>query len=113
MESSMTIEQKARPSRLRAFLSSHPVSSYFAMTFTISWLGALFLAAPHLLRGEALPKITGILIFPAMLLGPSITGLLCTGLVDGKSGVRRLIAAMFNGEFRRSGTPCYCCPRYS
>jgi len=42
------------------FLLSHPVIAYFFLTFAISWLGALAVAAPYLLRHEPLPRITGI-----------------------------------------------------
>jgi len=60
------------------------VAAYFLLTFTISWLGAFAVAAPHLLRHKSLPKITGILMFPAMLLGPSLSGVFLTGIVAGK-----------------------------
>jgi uncharacterized protein len=73
---------------------SHGATAYFALTFTISWLGAFAVAAPHLFRHEAPPKITGILMFPLMLLGPSISGLLLTKRFGGKEALRGLLSRM-------------------
>ena len=75
-------------------LQRHPLASYFPLTFSISWLGALCVAAPHLLRHESVPKLSGILMFPAMLLGPLISSLLLTGAIDGKTGIRELFRQM-------------------
>jgi membrane protease YdiL (CAAX protease family) len=80
-------------------IGRHPVAAYFALTFTISWLGALLVAAPRLLLHEPLPKLTGILMFPAMLLGPSLTGIALTGMLNGKSGVRDLVSRLSRWRF--------------
>jgi membrane protease YdiL (CAAX protease family) len=77
-----------------ALFRRHPVVAYFTLTFTISWLGAWAVAAPHLLRHESLPKMSGILMFPLMLLGPCLTSLILTGVIDGKSGLRELSSRM-------------------
>ncbi|MFP5230289.1 MAG: type II CAAX prenyl endopeptidase Rce1 family protein [Acidobacteriota bacterium] len=73
---------------------SHPVPAYFALTFAISWTGAFLLVAPRLLRGESIPKFTGLMMFPIMLLGPLLAGIALTALTAGREGFVCLGARM-------------------
>jgi hypothetical protein len=44
----------------------HTVVTYFVAAFSLSWLAALLVAAPALMRGETIPQMSGLLMFPAI-----------------------------------------------
>jgi len=75
---------------LAPWLRRHPLLGYYIVVFCISWGGILIVAGA---RGFDLVHLrtvdTGI-IFVAMLLGPSISGLAMTALLDGQAGLRAL-----------------------
>lgn len=89
------------PTRPRSatFVDDHPALAYFLLAFLISWTCAFAVAAPHLLRHEPLPRLTGILMFPAMLLGPSLSSFALTAILDGKPGLRDLFARQTRWRF--------------
>jgi membrane protease YdiL (CAAX protease family) len=86
--------QVSIPGNQETMIRRYPVVTYIALTFLISWSGALCVAAPHLVHHQPLPKITGLLMFPVMLLGPSLAGVLLTRIVDGKRGLGVLLSAI-------------------
>jgi uncharacterized protein len=76
------------------FVGRRPLTSYFVFAFAISWSAAFAIAAPKLLHGEPIPRFSGILMFPAMLLGPVASGILMTRLLDGTAGIRKLFSSI-------------------
>lgn len=76
--------------RSPAVIRRHAAGAYFALTFVLSWTATLCVAFPWLRRGQPLPDLAGILMFPAMLLGPCLAGVLMTWAVDGIAGLRTL-----------------------
>jgi membrane protease YdiL (CAAX protease family) len=81
---------------IKAFVKSHPVLSYFALTFAISWGGILIVVGgPGAIPGtkEQVETLLPIAIL-AMLAGPPIAGILLTGLLYGRTGLRDLLTRM-------------------
>src|ERR1700722_16214191 len=85
-------------SKAGAFLLSHSVAPYFLLTFVISWLGALAVAAPPPRPHEPPPILTGILMFPVMLLGPSLSAIFLTWFAAGPPGLRDLFSRLLRAN---------------
>ena len=74
-----------------SMIKRRPVLSYYILTFAISYGALLFLMVSRGLPATRQQMNALILVtIPFMLLGPSISGLLMTGLVDGREGFRNL-----------------------
>ena len=75
--------------RLKAFIAKYPVATYFALTFIISWGGALLaVGGSGGMRGTTPasdPRFVYALI--AMLAGPSVSGVLMTAILYGRPGL--------------------------
>lgn len=90
----MPAEHSSSNNDQATLINRYPVITYFVLTFAISWACTFAVAARHIFRHESLPKLTGVLMFPAMLLGPSFTGILLTSLLHGKASLRNLFSRM-------------------
>jgi membrane protease YdiL (CAAX protease family) len=80
---------------IKAFIESHPLLTYFALAFAISWGGVLMVVGPGGFPGtqeqyETLLPFVGL----ALLAGPPIAGILLTGLLYGRAGFRDLLTRM-------------------
>lgn len=78
-----------------AFIKRHPVLTYFVLTFAISWGGVLIVVGPGGFPGTP-EQFEALLPYAvlAMIAGPSVSGILLTGLVYGRAGLRDLLARL-------------------
>jgi uncharacterized protein len=82
---------------IQAFIERHPVPTYFALAFAISWGGFLMSARVGTGGFSPTPEQLQTLIpyaVPAMLAGPSVAGILLTGFVSGRAGFRELLSRL-------------------
>jgi membrane protease YdiL (CAAX protease family) len=79
-----------------ASIKRHPVLSFFALTFAITWgLFVLAVGGPGGIPATKEEFTTlPLLAILAVLVGPSVSGILLTGLVYGREGFRDLLARM-------------------
>jgi|SRR5215207_623063 len=75
---------------IRAFIKKHPLLSYLALVFAISWGGMLIAAGSGGIQSN---KELGF-SYVAMLAGPSVAGIILTGFVDGRVGLRELLSRL-------------------
>jgi GNAT superfamily N-acetyltransferase len=76
---------------LNASMKWWPLLVYYALAFAISWGGVLMVVGPRGISGTA-AQFEALLPFVvlAMLAGPSVAGILSTGLFHGEAGFREL-----------------------
>src|SRR5262245_56564693 len=91
---------------IMAFIKRHPVLSYFALTFAISWGGMLVvIGGPCDIRGtEEQVEMLWPLALLATFAGPPIASILLTGLVAGRAGLLKSGACSFSIHHRGTQT---------
>lgn len=78
-----------------AFIKKHPVETYYALTFAISWGGFLLVGGPGLFAGtswQSDPTFPAAVL--AMLAGPPVAGIVSTVLMSGRGGLRELLSRL-------------------
>jgi len=76
---------------IKTFIKRHPLPTYFALTFAISWGAMLIVVGPG---GIPVTTEQVAMLGLATLLGPSVAGILLTGLVSGRVGLRELLSRL-------------------
>jgi membrane protease YdiL (CAAX protease family) len=90
---------------IKTFIKKHPVLIYFALTFALSWGALVIVVGPGGFLGTKEPSDELLpLVYLAMIAGPSIAGILLTGLVYGGAGLREFLSRLLRW---RVGTRWY------
>lgn len=80
---------------IEAVIKRHSVLIYFTIVFVISWGGAFLILGPGSFPPSAEEfENLGALFYIAILAGPCLAGILLTGIVDGRPGLRELLARL-------------------
>ena len=80
---------------MATLIRKQPLLAYYVLTFALSWGGFLLVVGPSSLGNtdwQAEGKFLSAIM--VMLAGPSIAGLLLTGLLDGRAGYRELFVRL-------------------
>lgn len=82
-------------STIAAAIKQHTLLIYFAFVFVISWGGGFLILGPGglPLNAEEFENL-GASLYVAILAGPCLAGLLLTGVVAGRPGLRELLARL-------------------
>lgn len=74
-----------------ALARRHPLTSYFTLAFALSWIGVLAIVLPGTIPAPpADAQRQFAFVYLAMLVGPSVAGILMTVIADGADGLRTL-----------------------
>jgi membrane protease YdiL (CAAX protease family) len=73
-------------------IRAHSLVAYYVLTFAISWGAILVAVGPVAFLSTTGSSPSFALVGILSLLGPSIAGLVLTGLLDGRAGLRDLLA---------------------
>ncbi len=80
----------------KVFLERHPILAFYALVFAISWGGILLVVGgpTGILGTEEQVRSLMPFVLLALFAGPSVAGIVLTGLVYGRAGFRDLLSRM-------------------
>ena len=93
---------------IKAFVNSHPVLSFYALAFAITWGTILFvvgLGPNAILATKDQYSTLMAFLYPMMLVGPSVAGIVLTGILYGRAGLREMLSRLQGGVLALAGTP--------
>ncbi len=91
--------------KINDFIKKHAIPTYFSLTFALTWGCMAMILGPGSFPITAEQfETAGPFVYLAMLVGPSVAGILLVGLVNGKVGLRELLARLLRW---RVGTRWY------
>lgn len=87
---------------IKSFIQSRSLLIYFILAYAISWGGFFLSFGPDgfkIFQGESVlsqdfSNNQSLIVWLAMLAGPSLAGLLLTGIADGNPGLKRLVSSI-------------------
>jgi uncharacterized protein len=82
---------------IKAFIMRHSLLAYFALAFAISWGGVLIVAGGPggISANSEASEMQVTFLYPALIVGPSVAGVLLTALLYGGAGLRELRSRLF------------------
>jgi uncharacterized protein len=82
-------------STIHAFVKRYPVSAYYTLVFAISWGGMLMAVGPSgFFSSKDNPVVLAQFAYLAALAGPSVAGIVMTGMLYGRAGVHKLLSRL-------------------
>jgi uncharacterized protein len=83
-------------------MTRHAVQIYFALEFAMSWTAVVLIVGPGDMPTSVERLLTiGPAVYIAMLVGPSMAGILMIALVSGPAGLRELLARLIKWRVGR------------
>jgi len=80
---------------IKAFIKRYSILIFFVLTFTISWGGFILVVGPSgFSNANWLADPSFLFVVMVMLAGPSVAGLVMTGISDGQAGFSKLLSRL-------------------